>query len=180
MAEREHSVVGEGLLTGIIGALLVATWYFVFDMAANRPFFTPNVLGKIFFRGDVNPGPREIVPKIVAAFTVVHLLLFSLAGMALTFITHLASRNPALRMGLWIGLVVSFLFFAGLTFMLATSTGNRLPLWEVLGGALIGVGAMAAFLLNRHPSLRHSLSNVPLGDEVESSAHSPAPQKPRR
>ncbi len=174
MAQREHSVVGEGLLTGLIGALLVAAWYFIFDAAAGRPFYTPNVLGKIVFRGDVVPGPRTIVPGIVARYTLVHIAVFVLAGMALTFISRLALRNPALRMGLWLALVISFLLVAGLTFMLSTATGDRLPLWEVLGGAFVGVAAMAAFLLIRHPALRRSLRDVPLGDEVDASAHSPS------
>lgn len=171
MPSEEHSTLREGIVTGLIGAAIVAVWYFVFDLAAGRPFYTPNVLGKIFFHGDVNPGTRAIVPGAVIGYTVLHLVISVLVGLGLTLLTHLAARNLALRMGVWIGLVMAFLLFSGLIYALAVSTGERLPLWEVLGGAVLGVAGMAWYLLGRHPNLRHSLKDVPLGDEVRSPAH---------
>jgi hypothetical protein len=167
MHAQEHSTVREGLVTGLLGATVVAAWYFVFDMAAGRPFHTPNVLGKVFFQGDLQPGAREVVPGIVAGYTVLHLLMFAAAGMLLTLLVHLAARNLSLRMGLWIGLVVSFCFFAGLTYMLTTATGERVPLWSVVGGTLAGVGAMGWYLLRGHPRLK---ADAQAGDEATSHA----------
>lgn len=180
MAEREHSTVGEGVIVGLIGGLVVAVWYLVFDAAAGRPFWTMNVLGKILFRGDVNPGPRDLVSGVVAGYAVVHLILYAIIGVALTFVTHLAFRNPSLRMGLWFAFVIATLLTAGLTFMLTVSTADRLPAWESVGGGLIGVAAMAFYLMRRHPRLRSSLERVPLGDEVDPSAHPSASTSPRR
>ena len=77
MHPQEHSTIREGLLTGLIGAVLMAAWYFVADLASGRPFHTPNVLGKILFRGDLTPGIRQVVPEVVAGYTVVHLVLFA-------------------------------------------------------------------------------------------------------
>ncbi|HEX6670172.1 MAG TPA: hypothetical protein VF061_11460 [Gemmatimonadales bacterium] len=170
MSAREHSVVREGTVTGLLGAVIVAAWYFVFDMAQGRPFRTPNVLGKLFFRGDLQPGAREIVPEIVAGFTLLHLLMFALVGMGLTLLIHLATRNLGLRMGVWIGLVVAFCFFAGLTYMAHTATDERVPLWSVVGGTLTSVVAMAWYLVRRHPGIR---SEAQLGDEVRSPPHPP-------
>ena len=51
MHAEEHSTVREGLVTGLLGASVVAVWYFLVDSAAGQPFHTPNVLGKILFRG---------------------------------------------------------------------------------------------------------------------------------
>lgn len=151
MHAQEHSTVREGLVTGLLGATIVAAWYFVFDMARGQPFYTPNVLGKVFFPGAA--GPR-VVPGIVAGYTVLHLVMFALAGMLLTLLVHLASRNLALRAGLWIGLVISFCFLAGLTFLLTAATGERVPLWSVVGGALASVAAMGWYLIRRHPRLQ--------------------------
>jgi hypothetical protein len=170
MQDQEHSAVREGLVAGLLGAAIVAAWYFVFDTAAGKPFHTPNVLGKVFFRGDLDPGARHVVPGIVAGYTVLHLLMFGLVGMGLTYLVHLASRNLALRMGLWMGLVVAFCFFAGLTYALTTATGERVPLWSVVGGTLLGVGAMGWYLWRRHPRLG---SDAPLGAEVKTTPHPP-------
>ncbi len=170
MEAREHSTVREGLVAGLLGATIVAAWYFVFDAAAGKPFHTPNVLGKVFFRGDLTPGVREVVPGIVAGYTVLHVIMFALVGILLAFLVHLATRNLALRMGLWMGLVVAFCFFTGLTYMLATATGERFPLWSVVGGSLLAVATMGWYLWRRHPRLA---SDAQLGDEVKSTPHAP-------
>jgi hypothetical protein len=173
MRAQEHSTAREGLLTGLLGAIVVAVWYAVCDVAGARPLHTFNVLGRVLLQGDVNPGARALDAGAVGGFLVLHLLVFLLAGTALTFLVHLASRNLALRMGVWIGLVVAFCFLLGLTYMLNVSTADRLPLWEVLGGAALGVGTMAWVLWRRHPRLGRSLDQVPLGDEVRTPPHAP-------
>lgn len=173
MHVQEHSTFREGLVTGAIGAVIVAVWYFIVDLAGGQPFHTPNVLGKIFFRGDLTPGVRNIVPQVVLGFTVFHFLLFALVGMGLTLLVHLATRNIALRMGVWIGLVVAFGLFAGLTYMLGTATGERLSPWPVVSGSLLGVLGMAGYLWRRHPRLGRSFDDAPLGAEGRSSPHAP-------
>ena len=173
MHVQEHSTFREGLVTGLIGAVIVAGWYFIVDLAGGQPLHTPNVLGKIFFRGDLTPGVRNIVPQVVVGFTVFHFLLFALVGMALTLLVHLATRNIALRMGVWIGLVVAFGLFAGLTYMLGTATGERLSPWPVVSGSLLGVLGMAGYLWRRHPRLGRSFDDAPLGAEGQAPPHPP-------
>ena len=173
MHVQEHSTFREGVVTGVIGAVIVALWYFIVDTAGGQPLHTPNVLGKIFFRGDLTPGVRQIVPQMVLGFTVVHFIAFALVGMGLTLLVHLAARNIALRMGVWIGLVVAFGLYAGLTYMLGTATGERLSPWPVVTGSLLGVLGMAGYLWRRHPRLRRSFDQAPLGAEVQPPPHPP-------
>jgi hypothetical protein len=179
MQGREHSVVREGTIVGILGAVVDAAWLLVFDVTSGRPLHTPNALGRVFFAGDVNPGAREISPEAVLGFTFVHVLTFLVGGIGLTGIVHLVSRNPAFRMGLWIGLVVAFAYFAGLAYMLTTSTGERVSFWSVAGGNLLALGAMGVYLWRRHPRLG---TPAPLGAEVKTTPHPPgaprgAPQR---
>ena len=170
MEERGHSVVREGTVAGVLGAIIDGAWLLVFDVAGGRPLHTPNALGRVFFGGDVNPGAREISPEAVLGFTVVHLITFAIAGIGLTGVVHLASRSPALRMGLWLGTVVAFLYFTGLAYMLTTSTGGRVAFWSVAGGNLVGLLAMVWYLWRRHPRLGH---RAPLGAEVKTTPHAP-------
>jgi hypothetical protein len=100
-------------------------------------------------------------------------VLSVLAGWGLTLLTHLAARNPALRMGVWLGLVIAFCYLLGLTHMLNLWTGGRLPLWEIVGGATLGVLTMAWSLWRRHPRLARSFEEAPLGDEVHTPGHAP-------
>jgi hypothetical protein len=173
MHVEEHSTFREGLVTGAVGALIVAVWYLIVDTAGGRPFHTPNVLGKIFFRGDLTPGVRSIVPRVVLGYTALHFIVFALVGMGLTVLVHLATRNVALRMGVWIGLVVAFGLFAGLTYMMGTATDERLSPWPVISGSLLGVLGMAGYLWRRHPRLGRSFEDAALGAEIPAPPHPP-------
>lgn len=172
MQGREHSVVREGAVAGILGAAVNAAWFLVFDLAAGRPLHTPNALGRVLFAGDVNPGggTRDITPEAVLGFTAIHLATYVLAGIGLTGLVHLVSRNPSFRMGLWIGLVVAFMLFAGHVYMLAVSSGERVPFWAFAGGSLLALTSMMWYLWRRHPGLGTS---APLGDEVKPPPHAP-------
>lgn len=176
MEARQHSALREGVVTGLVGALIVAVWYFIVDLAGGQPLHTPNVLGKIFLRGDLTPA-THVVPAAVLGYTVLHLVLFGLIGVGLTALTHLASRSPAFRMGVWIGLLVAFGLFAGLTYGLGVASGERFSPWLVIGGSLLGVLGMAGYLWRRHPRLARSLQEVPLGSEVPPPPH--PPERPR-
>lgn len=173
MDVNDHSTVREGAVTGAIGALIVAVWYLIVDTAGGQPFHTPNVLGKILFRGDLTPGVRQIVPHVVLGYTAVHFLTSVLIGMGLTLLVHLASRNISLRMGVWLGLVVAFALFAGLTYMLGAATGERLSPWSVISGSLLGVLGMGGYLWRRHPRLVRSFDEAPLGAEAKAPPHPP-------
>jgi hypothetical protein len=173
MHVRDHSTIREGTVTGAIGALIVAAWYFIVDTAGGQPFHTPNVLGKILFRASLPPNVRQIMPNVVLGYTVIHFMIFLLMGMGLTLLVHMASRNIALRMGVWIGLVVAFALFAGLTYMVGIATGDRLSPWSVVSGSLFGVLGMGGYLWRRHPRLGRSFHQAALGDEVPPPAHPP-------
>jgi hypothetical protein len=173
MPVQEHSTIREGITTGLIGALIIALWYALWDLLAGRPLFTFDVLGRIFIDAQIptTAGPPDM--GAAAGFLVLLVVLCVLAGLGLTLLTHLAARNPALRMGVWLGLVIAFCYLLGLTHMLNLWTGGRLPLWEVLGGATLGVLTMAVTLWRRHPRLARSFDEAPLGDEVRTPGHAP-------
>jgi hypothetical protein len=175
---QQHSVLREGLLTGLLGGLVVMVWYFAVDIGRGQPGYTPNVLGQVFVAGDTMPAVRTIVPRVVAEYTALHFVVFFLMGIVLTWLTHLASRNPALRMGVWLGLVIAFIFFLGFLFMLYTITDQRFPWWPSLVGSVLGLGSMAWFLWRRHPYLRGTFREAPLGSEVRPPPHPPrGPQR---
>ncbi len=173
MPAQEHSTIGEGIRTGLIGAAVVALWYALWDLIAGRPLYTFDALGRIFIDAEVpsTGGPPDV--GAVLGFLLLLVVLSVLAGWGLTLLTHLAARNPALRMGVWLGLVIAFCYLLGLTHMLNLWTGGRLPLWEIIGGATLGVLTMAWSLWRRHPRLARSFEEAPLGDEVHTPGHAP-------
>jgi hypothetical protein len=173
-----HSTLREGLLTGLLGGLVVALWYAVVDLGRGQPFYTPNVLGQVFVARDTIPTVRSIIPQAVAEYSLLHFGVFFLLGIALAALTHMAIRNPALRMGVLIGLAVAFVFFLGFLVVVYSDTQERFPWMTALGAGVLGVGSMGGYLWHRHPDLRGTFREAPLGDEVEPPPHPPGP--PRR
>jgi hypothetical protein len=171
MNNQDHSTWREGVLTGLVGGGVVAIWYLVYDLARGQVGSTPNVLGQVFVGRDTTPAVRTIMPQAVAEYSVLHFAVFLLLGIGLVWLTHLASRDPSLRMGVWLGLVIAFLFFLGHLFMLFSATDQRFPWWPSLIGSVLGIGSMAWFLWRRHPRLRGSFHESALGSEVEPPPH---------
>lgn len=172
MREINHSVVREGFIAGVIGAAIVAVWYFVVDLAAGAPLRTPQMIGQLLLHG--NGGfDRAVSPAAVLVATLFHGAAFVLLGIALTAVVHLAVREIAWRMGLLIGLVIAAGFASGLIFAVTPATGERFSSWIVIGGSLLAVAGMASYLWKRHPLLAASFRDVALGDETESPPHPP-------
>jgi hypothetical protein len=173
---REHSTFREGITTGLIGGTVAAFWYLIFDTLRGRPLETPSALGRVFAarpEGGGIPGVTQIQPLAVAEYTILHFVVFCLLGLTLAKFTHMAVRNPALRMGVWIGVVVAFTFFLGYLLALYWMTGQRFPWWSALVVDLVGVGSMGLYLWRRHPEIKSGLRDIPLGAEVEAPPHPP-------
>jgi hypothetical protein len=169
----QHSTIREGLLTGLIGGLIVAVWFVAFDIGRGEPLSTPNVLGQVFVERDTMPTVGTIMPEAVAEYWLLHFGVFFLLGIGLVALTHLAVRNPVFRMGVWLGLVISFVFFVGYLVLLYALTDNQFPWLPSLVGSLLGIGSMGLYLWRRHPELRRSFRQVPLGGEVPPPSHPP-------
>lgn len=172
MPHQQHSTLREGLLTGLIGGLLVAGWYLAVDLGRGQPLYTPNLLGQVFVARDTMPAVH-IMTEAVVEYSLLHFGVFLLLGVVLAGLTHLAIRNPTLRMGVWLGLVIAFLGFLGFLFMLYSATDERFPWWPALGGSLLGIGSMGLYLWRRHPALRETFREAPLGAEVKPPPHPP-------
>ena len=172
MAAQEHSAIREGFSLGLIGAGVVALWYIICDLVAGRrAVYTFNTLGHIFGGELPDRGPAN--PGAVVGFLLLLIVVSVLVGWALTLLSHLAARNPSLRMGVWLGLVIAFCLLLGHAHMLNLMTGGRLPLWEVVVGTTLSVVTMGWITWRRHPRLRRSFQETPLGDEVRTPGHAP-------
>lgn len=173
MAHQEHRNIREGLVAGLVGALLVAAWYFAVDLGRGTIFYTPNVLGQVFAQADTMPSTRTISSAAVIQYSLLHFAWFILFGVALAALTHLALRNPALRMGVWLFLVIGFAFWLGISFTLYRLTDQRLPWWTLLIGSILGIGSTGLWLWRRHPGLQRDVRDRPLGAEVRPPPHPP-------
>jgi hypothetical protein len=162
MARHRHDLLREGLTTGIIGAVAVAGWFLIADLAQGRPLATPSVLGQVILYGRTAPvvTPVEFGPAL--AYTLLHVGAFVLFGIGVTELVHLAMTSPLARFGLMIVAVVFELFFFLVTFTLFAGT-VLFPWWSVLAANSLALLAMGYYLATRHRSLGRRFAGEALG-----------------
>jgi hypothetical protein len=161
-ALRDHPLVARGLVTGLIGAIAVAAWFFVLDLAAGAPLRTPAALGSALLLGAAGPAEVAVTFGLVATYTVVHFAAFAVAGIVLVALAEQVERAPAMALlvvlaGIVLeGLVVATLA-AGAEWVLGT-----LGWWSVVVGNIIAVLAMGWQVWRTHPGLQRRLLHEPL------------------
>lgn len=146
----------EGIIAGIVGALAVALWFLVVDLAHGRPFYTPTVLGTALFGRGVWPATLETVPpsfEMVAMFTWVHLLAFAVIGVIVARVITMAERNPSLGFGFVLLFVILEACFTAAMMIVAAPVLRALTWPAILIANLLAAGAMATYFWRRHPRM---------------------------
>lgn len=148
---RSVSVIEDGVLVGIIGAAVVAAWFFILDIARSQIFLTPSLLGSVIFLGNSPGDPITVNPFIVFAYTGLHGVLFLLAGLVIAWLFAMFERNPQF------GIILLLLFVLVEAILFAFAAAIFPNLVGTLGAAAVGAGnlfaavAMFWFLMRRHP-----------------------------
>lgn len=163
MADSTHSVPGEGTDVGIIGGLAVAVWFLLLDSIAGHPLQTPSLLGQVILFREQSPDTSRIVLGPFLMYTAVHFLIFALIGMGLVALVHWAIDNPIVRYALLPVFLVFEVLFYGLLFVLYERTNELFPFWAVVAANTLAAISMGLYLWYRHPALRRSIRETPLG-----------------
>ena len=154
---RPHSVVQEGLVTGLIGAGGVAVWFLVIDTISGRPFFTPSVLGSAMFLGLRDPAAVTIELPAVAAYTLVHIVAFLAVGVIVAAMLAEVRKTPHV---LWLFAEFFIVFefgFYGVIAIVFTPVAGLLAWINVAVGNLIAAAGMGYYLWRTNPVLRETL-----------------------
>jgi hypothetical protein len=163
MADRPHSVPGEGTDVGIIGGLAVALWFLLLDTIAGHPLQTPSLLGQVILFREPNPDTGQVVLGAFLLYTAVHFLVFALIGMGLVALVHWGIQNSVVRYALLPVFLVFEVLFYGLVEVLSEGTNELFPFWAVVTANTLAAIAMGLYLWVRHPTLRSSIRETPLG-----------------
>lgn len=164
-ALTEHRIVREGLMAGLIGAVVVALWFLVFDLARGRIFFTPGALGSAFFLQVNSLDDVQVNLLTVAGYTGLHLAAFGLAGLIAAAVAVEAEKRPPLVLAAVLMFAAFEAFFIGLLAIVAEWLLGALAWWTIAVGNLLATVSIAYYLWKAHPMLRQALSQDPLGKE---------------
>ena len=99
----------------------------------------------------------------VVAYSIIHLMVFTVIGMTLTSLFHASMVSPLARPALMMSFIVFEFFFFGVTLLLEARTGPLFPGWSVLVANFLSAAAMGGWLWRHHPSIKRSIEKLPLG-----------------
>ncbi len=151
-ATRISRTYEEGIVAGLIGATVIALWFFVLDALHGRPLYTPTVLGTALFGSARESNPFEMA----LMFTWVHVLVFAVLGGIAARLLALAERDPNYGFGILLLFVVFEFGFVVVGMFFAADVVASLSWPSILIGNLLAAAAMALYFRRRHPNLRIS------------------------
>jgi hypothetical protein len=151
-----YPLLGRGAITGLLGAVAVAAWFLVLDVIAGHPFRTPAALGSALLFGASN-GAIAINLGVVAAYTVVHIIAFLVAGMVFVAVAEQLERSPALVLLAAMTAIVLEAVVVTVLALAAQWVLGMLGVWSVLVGNVLAVASMGWFVWRTHPVLRQHL-----------------------
>jgi len=166
MALKAYPQLTRGLITGLLGAAVVAVFFFFVDLVTGHPFATPSALGFALLFGPSSHAAYNISLDMVAAYTVVHGMAFVVAGVVFVTIAEQIERSPSL------------LLLAGMTVIVlegvvvaALALGAQWALgawgvWLTLVANFLAVASMGWYVWATHPMLRAKLRGEPLSVRV--------------
>lgn len=160
-AVSPRPLVREGVIAGVIGAAVIAVWFFFVDIIAGHALFTPATLGRgmLSVFGPVPAGQGDVL--LVFLYTVFHFAAFIVVGLIAAMIVNLANREPSILLGfvvLFAAIEVGFYAFVGLL-QHATPLGS-LAWYNVMIGNVLAAAAMGTYLLRAHPVLREQFAHA--------------------
>jgi hypothetical protein len=149
-------VYQEGIIAGILGAITIALWFLVVDVAQGRPLYTPTVLGTALFGRGAWPGTLESMPpsfEMVAMFTWVHLLAFAVIGVAVSRLIAMAEQHPGLGFGFVLLFVILTACFTAAAMIVAAPVLRALTWPAILVANLLAAAVMTGYFWFRHPTM---------------------------
>lgn len=157
MIRAQRSVLREGVITGVIGAVTVALWFLIYDAWRGKPLFTPALLGTAIFYGVSSPLGIDITAGPVIGYSIIHVLTFIGFGIVAACMMLASEREPAI----FIAFVTLFAAFEVTFFVVVrTLSGTILGAigwWAIFAGNLLASIGMLWFLVRGHPQLPSTL-----------------------
>ena len=159
--ETVSEMLLDGVFTGMIGALAVALWFLVLDIASGRPFYTPALLGAVLLHGGgAVPQVVSIAPLPIAAYTAFHFVAFIFAGIALAYLMNLFERFPIVFFVLLVMALCLQVGFFALDAILGAQLIGRLQPWMVIVANVLAAGSMVLYQWRRHPGVIRNIESL--------------------
>lgn len=148
---RWIAVVREGVVAGIIGGVIVAAWFFIYDLAIGQPFRTPALLGTILLNVMREPNGFSVTVASVLGYTALHFFAFIMFGVAASILMAASEREPLVALGVLVLFIWFEMCFAGFVTFLDQTAIRQIGWWNIVGGNILALAAIIGWYEHRHP-----------------------------
>jgi len=160
-AGTPHPLLKEGIIAGLIGAVVIAVWFGAVDLIAGRPFFTPSTLGQGLLRTFGTIAPDQGPVTFVIAYTVFHFAAFMFVGLVASLIVALARYEPSILIGFAILFAIMEVGIYGLVGLLEVATPLGRHAWlQIMISNVLAALAMGFYFWKMHSELEYELRHA--------------------
>jgi hypothetical protein len=96
MQHSRTRLIIDGATAGLVGGLVAAVWFFIFDAAQGEPLRTPMILAASLLHGPNQPTLTTVAWILVAEYTLVHFIGFAIIGAAAALLMAAAEKHAEL------------------------------------------------------------------------------------
>ena len=158
--EQPHAVLRDGVIAGVIGATTVAVWFFVVDLIAGHPLFTPDTLGHALF-SVTGPVAMHERAAFIAAYSVFHYAAFIVAGIMAASVIDWARTEPSMVLfAVLIFVAFEIGFYAFVAILQHSTPLGALAWYQVLIGNVIATVSMCWYLWRARPVLKEQFAHA--------------------
>jgi hypothetical protein len=147
------TIVREGVVGGLIGAVTVAVWFVVYDAVTKRPLYTPALLGAALLEGLRDPAALQISASVVLGYTVLHGAAFILFGIVAASLLAFSEREPPLLLGIFVLFTCFEVFFFSMVMLIDEALLQSLRWWTIFVANILATTTMLSYFLTKHSQL---------------------------
>src|SRR5258708_31690977 len=156
----EHSrarIVIDGAVAGIIGAVVVALWFLIFDTIRGHPLETPALLAATILHGTHPAQVHHAIGLLTLEYSLIHFAAFIAFGIAGGLLLETCETESSLLFSLAIFFAAFEVFFIAVVLFLGPNVMAELTWWGIMVGNLLATAAMLTYFFWRHPALAWNL-----------------------
>ncbi len=153
MTPPVRSVVREGIVAGVTGAVTVAVWFLIIDTLRGTPLRTPIVLGSVFLH-------QASPTSAVLLYTVVHGVAFAAFGVLASLLIDAAEHEPFFVFAVVILFAAFEVAFFAATLIAARWVVDELAGWAIVVGNVLAAITMLGYFFRRHRRLARRVAHV--------------------
>ncbi len=148
---RATPLLEDGLLTGLVGAGVLAAWFLGIDMLRGTPLITPSVLSAFVFDG-VHSGVTVVSTKAVFAYSGLHVILFLIEGWLVALMFSEFEADPDFGTAYLMVYVVFQIVLFGVQIAVMGEVLGFVGTYAVAIGNTLAAIAMFWFMHRRRPT----------------------------